>query len=298
VIARIVAILFPLFAIAALGFWIGRKRQPDLSDVTVLNMDVFVPALVISALAGRTFHVAAYGPLLLATLGVMVGCGLLGWLVARLIGMAPKTLVPSLMFNNSANLGIPVAVLTFGDQALAPAVAMFMVSNLLHFSFGAWLLDHQTRWITLWRSPPVLATLVGLTISALGASPWPPLMLALRMVGDISIPLMIFSLGVRLAQSPLSHLRTGLVGASLRPALGIMMSLAMSRLIGLSPTEEAMLLVFGALPPAVLNYIFAERYHQEPEKAASMVLTGNLASVVTLPLVLGWVLSHPGPQTL
>jgi hypothetical protein len=37
--------------------------------------------------------------------------------------------------------------------------------------------------------------------------------------------------------------------------------------------------VFGALPPAVLNYVFAERYRQEPDKVASIVMIGNVADV-------------------
>ena len=44
--------------------------------------------------------------------------------------------------------------------------------------------------------------------------------------------------------------------------------------------------MFGALPPAVLNYMLAERYGQEPDKVASMVLIGNLATVVFMPLAL------------
>ena len=51
-----------------------------------------------------------------------------------------------------------------------------------------------------------------------------------------------------------------------------------------------LLSVVGALAPAVLNYMFAERYNQEPEKVASMVLIGNLAAVVFLPLALALVL--------
>jgi predicted permease len=51
-----------------------------------------------------------------------------------------------------------------------------------------------------------------------------------------------------------------------------------------------MLLVFGALPPAVLNFLFAERYRQEPERVASIVLIGNLAALIFLPLALALVL--------
>jgi predicted permease len=58
-----------------------------------------------------------------------------------------------MMFNNCGNLGLPLAVLAFGDAALAPAVVMFMVSNLAHFTFGAWLLDHNIKLSGVWRIP-------------------------------------------------------------------------------------------------------------------------------------------------
>jgi hypothetical protein len=51
-----------------------------------------------------------------------------------------------------------------------------------------------------------------------------------------------------------------------------------------------MLLVFGALPPAVLNFLFAERYRQEPQRVASIVLIGNLGALIFLPLSLALVL--------
>jgi predicted permease len=51
-----------------------------------------------------------------------------------------------------------------------------------------------------------------------------------------------------------------------------------------------MLLVFAALPPAVLNYMVAEQYRQEPRRVASIVLVGNFASLVFIPLALWWAL--------
>jgi predicted permease len=54
--------------------------------------------------------------------------------------------------------------------------------------------------------------------------------------------------------------------------------------------QLAQLLVFAALPPAVLNFMLAERYSVEPPKVAAVVLLGNLASLLVLPGVLFWVL--------
>lgn len=287
---RIVEILFPLFAITALGYVVGRRMKPDLSQANKLNMDVFVPALVFAALANKAFDISAFLPLVIAVSLVVVGSGLVAWALARALGMQPKTLVPPIMFNNCGNLGLPMAVLTFGDTALAPMVVMFMVSNLVHFSFGAWLLDHRVRLLTVWKVPSVLATCLGLSVSLSQFEVWPPLLIAIRMLGEISIPLMLFGLGVRLADSRISAVGIGVFGALARPLIGLALAWAVLQLVELPAREQALLLVFGALPPAVLNFMFAERYQQEPGKVASMVLIGNLAAVIFLPLALALVL--------
>lgn len=284
--ARILAIVFPLFAIAALGYFVGRRTRPNLDDANKLNMDVFIPALVFSALAGKNVHLNEYGVLALVTALAIAGWGLLSWLIARIAGVAPKTFVPPMMFNNCGNLGLPLAVLAFGETALAPAVVIFMVSNFLHFSFGAWLLDHNTRLVTLWRVPSIWATALGVAISAISVEVWPPLMLGIKMLGDISIPLMLFALGVRLADARYRSLGVGIAAAVARPLIGLLLVVPLLFIFDFPPPQRALLLVFGALPSAVLNYMFAERYRQEPNTVASMVLIGNLAAVAVLPLIL------------
>jgi len=287
---RIIEILFPLFAITAVGYVVGRRKKPDLSHANQLNMDVFVPALIFAALANEEFRITEFIPLTLSTLFVVVGSGLVGWGMAHAMRRDSRTLVPPMMFNNCGNLGLPLAVLAFGEVALAPAVVMFMVSNLLHFSYGAWLLDRGARIWSVWRVPSVQATVAGLVVGVMGVQIWPPLMTAVRMLGEISIPLMLFALGVRLADSRIASLGLGVVVAVARPLAGMLLAVGIMQLVSLPAQQQALLLVFGALPPAVLNYIFAERYAQEPGAVASMVLIGNLAALVSLPVALAIVL--------
>lgn len=287
---RIVAIVFPLFAIVVFGWLYGRKHRPDMAFANQLNMEVFVPALVFAAMADKSFDLAANWGLAVGALIGVVGSGLAGWVLARVLGVAPKTFVPPMMFNNCGNLGLPLSVLAFGDAALGPAVVLFLVSNLLHFSFGAWLLDHRTRLANLWRIPVVLASLAGLAVALLHIPIWPPLKLAVKMLGDVSIPLLLFALGVRLASSRPGAMKVGLWGALARPLVGLALAYATALALGLEGQQKALLVIFGALPPAVLNYVFAERYRQEPDQVASMVMLGNLGALVFLPLALALVL--------
>ena len=48
--------------------------------------------------------------------------------------------------------------------------------------------------------------------------------------------------------------------------------------------QVGLVFLFGSLPPAVLNFLVADYYKQEPEKVASIVLVGNIASVIFVPL--------------
>lgn len=287
---RIITILFPLFAITALGFVVARRRAPDLTEANRLNMDVFTPALVFSALAASQVEATQYVPLAVAALIVIIGSGLAGRLLAPLIGADPRTLVPPMMFNNCGNLGIPVALLAFGEEGLPAAVVLFALSNTLHFSFGVWYLDHHARVLGMLRNPSVLAAVAGLLVSIFQIPIWAPLMTAVSMVGDIAIPLMLFGLGVRLATARISAVGFGLIVAFVRPVIGMLLAWALMAPFDLPQTQQALLLIFGALPPAVLNFMFAERYEQEPDKVASAVLIGNVAALVFLPVALALVL--------
>ena len=291
---RIISIVFPLFAIAALGFAVARRSPPDLAYMNKLNMDVFVPALVFSALAGEDFRIGDFVPLALAALAVVAGSGAIGYLLARAVGIDIRTFLPPMMFNNCGNLGLPLAVLAFGEQALPAAIVLFMVSNLLHFSYGVWLLDRGMQLTSIWRVPSVMATMAGLGVSATGIEIWPPLMQAVRMLGEITIPLMLFSLGARLADARFDAWRIGLLAALARPLAGLAVAVPLLWVFDFSAEERALVLMFSALPPAVLNYIFAERYRQEPDKVASMVMIGHLAAVPLLPLVLALALPEAG----
>ncbi|MDI6750125.1 MAG: AEC family transporter [Rhodocyclaceae bacterium] len=292
---RILSIIFPVFAIIAAGWLYARLRQRagggiDMAFANQLNMDVFVPALVFAALASKSFDLASYGHLAVGGLMLMLASGGIAWGLARLLREQPKTFVPPMMFVNSGNMGLPLMVLAFGDAALPAAVVLFFVENLLHYTLGTWMLDHHARLWNLWRVPVIFAALLAMTINFLDLAVWPPLLTAIKLTGDVAIPLLLFSLGVRLALSQWSDVRLGLIGMVARPALGMAFAALMAHLLRLDERAAAMLMVFGALPPAVLNYVFAERYQQEPAKVASLVMIGNLGALIFIPLALAMTL--------
>ena len=281
---RILGIILPVFSIIAVGYFWGRRVKPDMGMVNRISMNVLAPALIFSALSSKSFDVYGDAPLIVGSIGIVLGSGLIAWPFARLLHQDPRTFVPPMMFNNCGNMGLPLAVLAFGEKGFAPMVALFVASNLLHFTLGAWIIDHHAKFGKLLRNPMVWSTIAGF-LFALLRPPLPDwLGVTFRMVGDGLIPMMLLSLGVRLTAIDWRDARLGVVGGLVCPLTGLAMAGILAPFLGLTPMQTGLLFLFGALPPAVLNFMVAEQYRQEPGKVASIVLVGNVMSVIFIPI--------------
>jgi len=289
-IGQIVSIVAPVFGLVIVGWLYARRHGPDMSAANRINLEVFTPALIFHVLSAKDFQLAEYADLALGAVFVVLGSGLTAILAARLTGYAYRTLVPPTMFNNSGNMGLPLAVLAFGEQALAAAVVVFLVENLLHFTIGVRMIDSRASLTGLLRLPLVIACLLGIAFSLLEIRVPGPIASGVEMLGQVSIPLMLFSLGVRLTQADWSHWRLGLLGGLLCPAAGLMAAIPALLFLPLDGDLSRQLVLFAVLPPAVLNYVLAEQYRQEPEAVAAIVIWGNLAALITIPLTLAMIL--------
>lgn len=283
-IERILGIILPVFGMVLLGYLYGRKTRPAMATVNHLSINVMAPALVFSALAAKEFDLAASGGLILGSIGVVLGSGLLAWPFLRVLGVQARTFLPPMMFNNCGNMGLPLAVLAYGNKGLSMMVALFTVSNLLHFTLGTYMVSRDAHFGRIFRNPIVVSTFLGFVFGAFHWSLPVWAMTAIRMVGEALIPLMLISLGVRMVEVSWSGWRLGLVGAAVCPLTGIIMAVTLGPVLGLDRDQWGMLVLFGSLPPAVLNFMVAEQYGQEPEKVASIVLIGNMMSVVFVTL--------------
>jgi len=283
---RIAGIVFPIFIIVLVGFFYGRRHRPEMTAANRLNMTIFLPALIFSVLAGKTFNLSDNLGIATGCVLVVIGSGFLAWPLARLFGYEAKTLVPPVMFNNVGNMGLPLLLLTFGDQALGAAVVLMLVVTMMQFSLAPWLLGGNLQLSVLWREPLIVAAILGVIVSLCELPVWTPIMTASKLLGDISLGLMIFSLGVRLSTANLSAWGIGLAGAIATPVTGMLIAFGFGSLTGLNRLDQDILFVFGALPPAVSCFIFAEQYNQEPEKVASIVMIGNASALLFIPLAL------------
>ncbi|MDP5057704.1 MAG: AEC family transporter [Marinomonas hwangdonensis] len=282
--------VFPLASIVLVAFFYARVRPTDMAVANRINISVFCPALIFSVMASKEFHIAQYLDLILAAAVVVLGSGLVVLPFCKWLKISPKTFIPPMMFNNSGNLGIPLIVLAFGESALPIAVVLFLTENLLHFTVGMYLLNPKSNPLNVLKMPMIIATMLGLVWSFQGWTLAPAVKVSVDMLGQIAIPLMLFALGVRMTSVDFGQWRLGVISGLLCPLSGLIVAVIWQYFVGMSAQNFAYLLIFACLPPAVLNYMVAELYQQEPHKVASIVLISNIMSIAIIPCVLFYVL--------
>lgn len=285
-VLRIISIITPVLIVSAIGFFYGRYRKPDMTWINRLSVDLLFPLLIFSAMASKDFHIIEYLPLIGGGVLVLLSSGLLSWWVARLMHYNPRAFVPSMMFTNTANMGLPLTLLAFGQEMLPAAVALFMIFSLVHFTLGIRICDPKASMVGIFRGPMLWAMILGVAMSLLGLSLPPWLATSTRLLGDAAIPMGLFALGVGFASFKVERWTIGIVGAILCPISGLIVAWPLTKILPLSLPMQGVLLLYAALPPAVMNYILAERYKQEPGLVAAIVVTANIASVIFVPFAL------------
>ena len=290
-VVQILSIMFPIVAIVAIGTVLGRATSLDMDTPNRLNLDVFVPALVFSSFADKTFTLVPHISLALACLAIVLVAGVIAWLISKLGHYPFATIAPPMMFHNAGNVGLPIMLLAFGKPGLVTGLVLFLVGNLTHYGLGTYILNAGQGIKIVLRQPVIWAAIIALSINASPITIPDSVMLPVTMLGQIAIPLMLFSLGMRIANIDFQQWKIGLLFAVLTPAIGFAIAFTLVKLFDFSPIQAGSLLLFGALPPAVMNFLFAERFNQQPKSVASIVLLGNLFALFTLPLALAYVLT-------
>ena len=290
---RIAGIILPVLIMVGIGYAYARHRgdkaKSDVAGMNRITMEALCPLLVFTALAGKDFDIAANGTLILAGILIALGSGLLAWPAARLFGYDTRTFVPPMIYNNCGNMGLPLAVLAFGPTALPSAVALFMACSLVFFSVGIKILesgrsDKDTSFFQFLSSPMMLAMIVGIVFSVARIPVPAPLFSAMKLLGESCIPIMLFALGIRMIDISFKCWSIGLTGAAFCPISGLAIALLLDGVLPLTAEQRGQMYLFAALPPAVFCYMMAEHYNQEPDRVAAIVLLGNLAALVFVPV--------------
>jgi predicted permease len=101
---------------------------------------------------------------------------------------------------------------------------------------------------------------------------------------------MQLTLGVSLARLGIVRFGRSAGLALLKLVVGITAGCAAVWLFELEGLSAGVLILGSAMPVAVFNYMFAERYERSPEEVAGVVVVSTLLALLTIPLLISILL--------
>ena len=282
--SKIASITLPIFTLVLVGFLYGRKVKPDLGGANKLIVDIALPVLIFTSLSSKLFDPLAALLFTAASIALILLSGLIAWPLAKFSGANVQAFLPCAMFTNVGPIGIPLIALAYGPEGMATAVVLLVISNVLHFTLGAGVMSGKVDWRMVYANPLVWATVLGVASSQFQLTLPQWVETSCTMIGSLLVPMMLMSLGVRLASSQVADAWVGARSGVLILIIRLAAALLALWLIPLQGLERGALILFACLPPAVFNYMLADKFQVEPNKVASTVIVGHLMSLAFLPL--------------
>ena len=124
--ADIVAVVAPVFLIAALGYGWSRAGLPfDSAFITSFMLNVATPCLVFSTLARLRFQGGELATMALASAGCMALAAAAAAPLLLAFRLPWRVYLPALSFPNAGNMGLPLCLFAFGETGLGLAVLFF-----------------------------------------------------------------------------------------------------------------------------------------------------------------------------
>ncbi|MFT6074542.1 MAG: putative permease [Yoonia sp.] len=281
----------PVFLLAAVGFaWVKLGFEYRVEFVTRLAMTLSVPCLIFAALMQTDVDPEALAALSLAAFLayglVMVGC----FVVVKLARLDMQTYLAPLIFGNTGNLGLPLALFAFGEVGLGYAVVVFAVMAILSFTIGIWMVAGSGSLKRVVQEPLVAATLLGALFLWRGWQTPAFLTNAIELIGQMAIPIMLITLGVAVARLETKAMTRAAVLSVVKVIICVGAAWLAANWFGLEPIAAAVLIVQVATPVAVTSYLLAEKYGADAQPVAGLVVASTLLSVLVLPVILAFVI--------
>lgn len=282
-------VLAPLVAIISIGVFWGKKDYPFAGQfVTVLVTTVTTPALVFKTLVTTEMGGEALFEIVGATVLGLLLCALLGGLLLKVVKMPVRPMLQLVSFPNAGNLGLPISALAFGEVGLSTAIAFFAVTSFLTHTVGVRSLPNTRGAVGGWKSPILIASLAAVAIRLTGLPVPAWVMETASMLGVVTVPLMLLSLGHALALIPATSLRTGAVMGVIRLAVGMVVGFGVIGMLPMDPAVAGTLALQLSMPCAVVSYMYVRRFTDMQDVAAGAVLVSTLLFLIYVPVLMWW----------
>lgn len=288
-----------LFIIILVGYFVRKKGLLDESSTSKLSslvMNIFLPAMIITAMQIQ-FDKEMIPKILSLLFVSMVMFG-----VSTIVAFCLKIFIKSysklgifqyaLVFSNSGFMGYPVVEAVLGKGAIFYAAIFNLPFNFLCFTLGVYFLSKGNSnakfSIKSMINPSMIAVFIGLALFVTGTELPVFINHPLELLGDVTTPISMIVIGSMLAGSSAMECfkRFDMYMLAILRLVAIpMLVFLVLRPFSFDSVVMAIPVVIAAMPSAANTAIMANEYGADVALASQAVFFTTLFSVVSIPLI-------------
>ena len=292
----IVTIVLPVALVVALGAMVGARFEIDVRSLTTLTIWLLSPALIADTMLHAKIKPNEAIGIVVVFAFVSVVMVVAARLAARALSLdeaGSKSLQMAALLPNAGNLGLSLTLLALGQAGFERGIVTFSASAVLAYGAGPALLSGGFRsgLRQTVRLPLIWAFIAGAGANALDAPVPAALSTAIHLIGSATIPLLLVTLGIQLARTPLGVGRSDLVSTGLRLIVAPAAAWLLASAFGLSELARAALVIQCGTPTAVNTLVLATQFGGDRRLAARAIMVSTLAALVSLPVLI-WLLGY------
>jgi predicted permease len=196
---------------------------------------------------------------------------------------------------NVGNFGLPLIYFTYGNAASAVAILYFVAFNIPLGTTAIYLTSRERSIGPIVKDImkiPIFHALVLAVIMSQFRIPVPAVIeKSLELMGQAAIPLLIFVLGLQLANIRFERRFIKFIVPSvlIRLVLSPLIALALFHFLGVSGFERNVAVVQTSAPAAILPLMYAIRFNRAPDLLAATILATTLLSGLSLTVLIHYL---------
>ena len=280
-------------------------KKEQSGALSMLLMYVGMPFLIFSS----TINNITINTELLATIGIVLGIGVV-YTFAMFFVSKPLTKMEreektqgmmrfSSVFSNNGFLGIPLAIAVFGagSMALMVVIILNIVTNVLMYTLGIYLISGDRKAISLKKAflnPVLIAFVIGIIANLLNVKGYVPEVATYSThFSNLVTPISMTILGMKMGGVKFLELfkswKTYYVSALklvVFPMIIVAIVFVLNQVTAIiTPDMVLGVLIAFAMPTAGLASTFSDNFGGDTENAVAFTLGTTVLSIVTIPLL-------------
>ena len=295
-----------IVVLAVPGYFLRKTKlfpEGAATVLAVLLLYIAQPFLMMSSLFNQPFEPSMLINFMWVILFAIV-LQILVFFAARLIFSASKEIAAkraceaTSYLGNVGFMGIPVMQMLFPDN---PDLVLYTVVYNIAFNAMAWTLGvyaitgerKRINVLKIFLNPPTIAVIIALPFFFCNVSVPQQVMTPISYLGDMTLPLSMIILGVRLADMrPISLVNdwkiyvASAIKLILSPLLSLGCLLLVNLVLPIDPYVMVALYVIAAMPSASIALNFAEMFGGDKETAAASTLMSTILCIFTIPVLM------------